>query len=95
MLLFNFGKVPFQLPGSIVKIPFAYDIVAIEHGSCLIPQFSQIQLRINQLVEVLRLSSSGAIHRAPTFKREMPKPIRRGGISSRPRSAAFRNRIPK
>ena len=37
MLLFNFGKVPFQLSGSIVKIPFAYNIVPIENRSCLPP----------------------------------------------------------
>ena len=41
---------------------------------------SQIQLRINQLVEVLRLISSGAINCASTFEREMRKTISRGAI---------------
>ena len=39
---------------------------------------SQIQLNINQLVEVLRLISSGAVNCAPTLEREMLKPISRG-----------------
>ena len=48
----------------------------------LLPKYiiSQIQLRINQLAEVLRLIISGAMNCAPTLKRETLKPIRRGAI---------------
>ena len=57
-------------------------------GASLCPQgdmrakysISQVQLRINQLVEVLRLISLGAMNCAPTFECEMLKPISRGAI---------------
>ena len=35
MLLFSFAEVLFRHSGSIVKIPFAYDIVAVKHRPCL------------------------------------------------------------
>ena len=38
---------------------------------------STIQLRINQLVEVLRLISSGVMNCVPPLEREILKPIRR------------------
>ena len=53
---------------------------------------SQIQLRINRLVEVLGLISSGAMNCAPTFEHEMLKPISRGAIHrvrSRPPSQPY------